>query len=330
MKKIIFLSVLLLLCVSVFAQNPPTSQTTPAPEKRIYVYTTTFDLPNGTRRDARILIDELSGKIKVRFIEPDGRMEKSYDTRDDGSFKPDSGAVLDPELHYAFVFKKQEGGWRAHVLNMTQDAQGKFQFTPHNQPDLKNEHIIPLTKFTGQDRRGKKVEAYFNPCENQIAIMKEGTSVLNPDLFLGGSDFTGMRSTTPPIRTIFNYFLSYRKEEDVNGRYRVGMAWDNDHANEIRLNLPRQEGTSMTPFHENIDSIRLTSESKVDFNDCLQAKLRGAENIVSHRTEEVEEHSSCGPGQEKLLEELKGMVDSIQERRWPQFRDPDDAFDWGQ
>ena len=304
MKKILLFFCLGFFLGASFAQE--------APQNHIYTYQTIFDLPNGLRQKASVLIDEINGKIKIRFLNSEGEIERRYDTRDHGVFGPKSSAVIDQQMEHAFVVRKQEGQWGVHVMSMTKNAEGKFQFTPFNQANLTEEKIIPLAKFIGKDHVGNPVEAYFNPCENQISILKNGASVLTEDLFLQGNEFTGIRTTTPSVRTVFNYDLSYRKvtdeEEDVNGMYRAGMAWDSDHANELRLNLPKQEGTAMSPFDkkfENTDKIVLRSQTPVDFNDCLQEKLRGAENIVSVRSEEVRVQMSCPAGQEDLFLDME-------------------------
>lgn len=339
MKK--FLSFILVLGLGVsfsdvFAQGEAQSQ------KNIYLYNGTVELPNGQRYEAKFVIDEF-GKMKVKLFDSQGREYKTYDTRVNlqdkegndvlmGEFDPASlSTVFDIKNEYGFGFVKKKNQWKAVVFRLVENKEGLLGPELHTEVQLRDERRVNLTKFSGRDSKGRVVEAYFNPCDRQFVLTREGQNLLEDSYIIGGHRF---HKTVPQDRTrpnVYTYMMSWRKDNaDVNGMFRVGMDWDSTQANRMTVLLPKVDGSALNPLDprgaENRDGIVLTAEGAVNFLDCLNQKYPDGQDRVSTGRTERSEQSSCSD--KNVQERLRQMVDEIGERESFLFaRDLDDVVE---
>ncbi|MBI3016703.1 MAG: hypothetical protein HYY62_01705 [Deltaproteobacteria bacterium] len=306
MKK--FLSFVLVLGVfmsaQVFAQGEAQTQ------KNIYLYSGTVSLPNGKTYEAKFTIDEF-GKMKVKLFDAEGREYKTYDTRSGGEFDPASlSTIFDIENRFGFGFVKREGQWKAVVFQLVADEEGGLQPKLHNVISLRDEKRVNLVKFSGQDHRGRRIESYFNPCDGQFVLTREGQNLMGPSYVISGNNFHKLVPQDKTQPNVYTYMVHWRDEQrDTNGKTRVGMNWESTNPTKIVVGLPKDDRfiNPMDPRGvENVDSITLRAEGTVNFLDCLNQKYPDIKDRVTAGRTEVSEQSDCSDQntREKLQEAL--------------------------
>ena len=235
--------------------------------------------------------------------------------------------IFDIENKLGFGFVKMGGQWKALVYQLNTDEEGESHLKLHNVISLRDEKRVSLVKFSGDDHRGRHIDAYFNPCDGQFVLTRDGQNLMGPSYVISGNKFHKLVPQDKTQPNVYTYMMHWRDEkEDTNGKARVGMNWESTSPTKIVVGLPKDDRfiDPMDPKGvKNVDSITLRAEGTVNFLDCLNQKYPDMKDRVATGRTEVSEQTNCSD--KKMQGRLREMVDEIGDRESFLFaRDLDD------
>ena len=264
--------------------------------KGIHRFSAEVSLPTGALVHGEFLVDEIGQKVKAKFFDDQGNLLRSLDSRREGSFvfneKGFSANLLDMSGLYALFVLKRNGDYHFISVPYNSETQG-LNIEAKREISATREETLSLPKFSA---RG--YEIYFNPCENQLVVLKEGVNLVRESSEIQQFKFMGATEQEGALRQ-FTYELKYGEETDHNGEYRFNFSWNSRTPNEIILTVPPAQSLRMMIPREEADKMV----------QCLREQ-HGKDFVTNYTLESTETHS-CSSSASSAEQELEQKAQEI-------------------